>query len=429
MVNGMNTVINLRKGLTALLLVTAASVISGCQTLQSLDKGLYNVAESISETDRVTGQRTLSAADRSAQIRQGNAAVEQMLAKEQQQGRRINGALDKQQYQRLVRIFDRIHRVSHLNQERWQPILIDRDSFNAFTTGGTYIVVHLGLMKQLDDDGVAAVVGHEIAHTVANHVGERQTQQQFSALASEAARKRGYQAAFTHELEREADRIGILYSALAGYNPYAGAGIWERQYRLQGNARSLFAHDHPVNAERARENKQIADKVKQYYRPGQINPDYATLLDNNSLWQKRDNRHKETAGEGGGVAAILSTALGAYVDHQQAKQEASRQSQQARFVKAVEQTLKLEQQSRISETRWRTQWRYSGNLPLKGVVMGIMAQNKNGGQLHRYVSHFDGVLRPGQRFTLDFVLHDGLKLSQLEKMNSRYYLDDALPAR
>lgn len=168
----------------------------------------------------MTGQRTLSVADRSAQIKQGNAAVEQLLSAEKKAGRKVDAALDRQQYQRLIRIFDRVHQVSHLNQERWQPILIDRDSFNAFTTGGTYIVVHRGLMQQLNDDEVAAVIGHEIAHTVANHVGERQTSQQLSLLASSAARQQGYQAAFTHELEREVDRIGvsaILSTALGAY--------------------------------------------------------------------------------------------------------------------------------------------------------------------------------------------------------------------
>ena len=414
--------------ITAATLAVSMLFLGGCQTLQSLDKGLYNVAESISETDRVTGQRTLSAADRSAQIRQGNTAVEQMLAKEQQQGRKVNGALNRQQYQRLVRIFDRIHRVSHLSRERWQPVLIDRDSFNAFTTGGTYIVVHLGLMQQLDDDEVAAVVGHEVAHTVANHVGERQTQQQLSLLASKAARQKGYQAAYTHELEREADRIGILYSALAGYNPYAATGIWQRQYKQQGNARSLFAHDHPVNAERAAETKAIADQVKPYYRKGSINPNHAALLNNNVLWQKRDNQHKQTAGEGGGVAAILTTALGAYVDHQQAKAEAGRQSQHARFVKAVEQHMQLEQQSPKGDSSWTTRWRWQGNIALQQVVMGILAQDSKG-KLHRYVSHLPGHLKPGQRFSLEFRMSDGITIKQLEKMKTRYYVDDALPLK
>lgn len=419
---------NVHQRLSLLLILAATAVLSGCQTLQNLDKGLYNVAESISETDRVTGQRTLSAADRSAQIRQGNAAVEQILAGEKKAGRKIDAALDRKQYQRLVSIFDRIHQVSHLSRERWQPVLIDRDSFNAFTTGGTYIVVHDGLMKQLNDAEVAAVVGHEIAHTVANHVGERQTTQQLSLLASSAARQKGFQAAYTHELEREADRIGVLYSALAGYDPYAATRIWQRQFQQEGNARSLFAHDHPVNAERAAETKALANKVKQYYQAGRINPNAVTLRDNNSLWQKRENNDAAKAGEGGGVSAILSTALGAYVGHQQAKQEAVRQSQQAQFVQAVEKYMKLEQQKKASPTSWVTRWRYSGNLALKGVVMGLLAQDSKG-KMHRYVAHQSGNVSPGQRFDLTFVMKDGVTLKQLEQMKSRYYLDDALPAR
>lgn len=88
--------------LILLLIVLSVGLLSGCQTLQNIDKGLYDVAESITETDRVTGQRTLSAADRSAQIRQGNAAIEQLLADENTVGRKINAALDRKQYQRLV---------------------------------------------------------------------------------------------------------------------------------------------------------------------------------------------------------------------------------------------------------------------------------------------------------------------------------------
>ncbi|MDO6564723.1 M48 family metallopeptidase [Amphritea sp. 1_MG-2023] len=411
---------------TPFLLVFSVVLLSGCQTLQNIDKGLYDVAESITETDRVTGQRTLSAADRTAQIKQGNAAIQQMLAAERKAGRKTDAALDRREYQRLIQIFDRVHQISHLSQERWQPILLDRDSFNAFTTGGTYIVVHRGLMQQLNNDEVAAVIGHEIAHTVANHIGERQTSQQISLLTSSAARKQGYQAAYTHALEREADRIGVLYSALAGYDPYAATGIWQRQYQQQGNARSLFAHDHPVNAERAAETKALANQVKQYYQSGRINPSAATLRDNNSLWQKRDNRDQATAGEGGGVSAILSTALGAYVDHQQAKQEAGRQAQYAQFVKAVETYMQLEQQRRVSTTSWSTRWRYAGNRSLKGVVMGFIAED-SGGKVHRYVAHQSGIVRPGQRFSLTFKTNDGVTLAQLEKMKARYYVDDALP--
>lgn len=411
-----------------LALLAGALLLTGCQVLQSIDQGLYDVTEAVTETDRVTGQRALSSANRSQQIQQGNAYVEKLLQNEQQQGRKVDAALDAKQYQRLVRIFDRIHPISHLRQERWRPVLIDRDSFNAFTTGGTYIVVHTGLMKQLNDDEVAAVVGHEIAHTVANHVAERQTHQQLSALtSSNAVRRQGYQAAFTHEREREADRIGILYAALAGYDPYAASRIWQRQYQQQGNARSLFAHDHPVNAERAAEAKSIADKVKGYYRPGKVNPNYASLLDNNTLWRKQTNQHAANAGQGGGLAAALSTALTAMAEHEQAKREEYRQAQQAQFVRAVEQVMRLEQQTRLNERSWQTRWHYRGNRSLKGVVIGLIAKDSRG-KTYRFVGHHKGVLQPGQRFNVSFLLDKGLSFHQLEQMQTRYYVDDALPA-
>ncbi|WP_261843347.1 M48 family metallopeptidase [Aliamphritea ceti] len=415
--------------LRILMLLLGVTTLSGCQVLQSIDKGLYDVAEAVTETDRVTGQRALSTANRNQQIALGNQYVDKLLQDEQKQGRKVDSALDTRQYRRLVRIFDRIHPISHLRQERWKPVLIDRDSFNAFTTGGTYIVVHLGLMKQLNDAEVAAVVGHEIAHTVANHVAERQTHQQLSGLTSSSAvRRKGYQAAFTHEREREADRIGILYSALAGFDPYAASRIWQRQYQQQGNARSLFAHDHPVNAERSAEAKAVADKVKQYYRAGKVNPQAHALLDNNTLWQKRSNRHAESAGEGGGVAAILSTAVGVMAEHQQAKQEEYRQAQQAQFVRSVQQSMRLEEQRWLNDRSWQTRWHYTGNLKLHSVVMGIIARDSQG-KTYRFVGHHKGVLTPGQRFNVSFMLNKNMTLNQLERMQTQYYLDDALPVR
>ena len=417
-------ILSLRIGLVALIF----TVLSGCQALQKVDQGLYQVAESVSEKDRVTGQRSLSMADGRAQIEQGNAYVDQLIAQEQKNKRPVNAAVSRTQYQRLVRVFDRIHQVSHLKQERWQPLLIKRDSFNAFTTGGTYIVVHSQLMDDLPDDAeLAAVLGHEIAHTVANHVYERQTHAQISALAgSNAAGRSGYQAAFTHESEREADRIGILYTALAGYDPLAASRIWQRKYAEQGNARALFHHDHPVNAERYQEAKSVGTQVLPYYKKNQINPKAAELLDNNVLWRKNEN--EVAAGEGGGVAALLSTALGAYVQHQQAKGEEQRQLQQASFVKSVESVLKVESTRKTGTHQLETRWRYAANGPiLTDVVMGLYLQRN--GKSERYVSHVDGYIKPGQRFTAIFSLPQTLKVDDLKKYGAKLYLDDAQAAR
>lgn len=409
-----------------LLAFAALWALSGCQTLQQIDKGLYQVADAVSEEDRVTGQRSLSFAGRSEQIAKGNQYVEQMLAKEKKEGRKVDAALNKQQFYRLVRVFDRIHTISHLSGERWRPVLIDRDSFNAFTTGGTYIVVHIGLMEQLkSDDELAAVIGHEIAHTVANHVFERQSHAQVSAIAgSKSARKGGYQAAFTHESEREADRIGILYSALAGFDPMAASRIWERQYKLEGNARALFAHDHPVNAERRAETAKVGQAVKQYYTPGKRNPQYSNLLKNNVLWQQGESAQ---AGEGGGLQALLGTAFGAYVQHEQAKQEARRQQAHANFVKAIETRLKLEKSSAPDANTLDTQWRYSEGPRLKQVVVGLLI--KKGEKVLRTVAHVEGEVRAGGRFQARFTLPDGVTTKELKSLQGRFYLDDALPVQ
>lgn len=419
----------MKKQLTrGLVVALGAATLAGCQALQTVDRGLYQAAEQVSERDRVTGQRSLSLADRNAQIQQGNGYIKQLLEAEEKAGRKVNSALDAAQYERLVRVFDRIHQVSHLRQERWIPLLIERDSFNAFTTGGTYIVVHTELMKQLSDDNeLAAVIGHEVAHTVANHLGESQSHQMASRLSgSKSAARKGYQAAFTHENEREADRVGVLYSALAGYDPAAGSKIWQRQYLQQGNARTLFAHDHPVNAERAAENRQVAERVRSYYTPGKQNARYAELLVNNNLWQQKADG--PAAGEGGGLMAVLSTAAGAYMQHEQTKSEMRRQQQQSAFVKAVEQRMKLVSAEQLADGSLETRWQFQAdNPPLKNLVMGLMI--KNGKKVERVVAHIKGRVAPGQRFPAHFVLPESLKGADVKKLPTRFYVDDVEPSQ
>jgi len=412
----------------SLLVALGALSLAGCQTLKSVDQGLYNAAEAVSERDRITGQRSLSTADRAAQIQQGNGYIKKLLEDEKKAGRKVNSELNASQYERLVRIFDRIHQVSHLRDERWMPLLIDRDSFNAFTTGGTYIVVHSQLMEQLsDDDELAAVIGHEIAHTVANHIGESQTHQMASRLTgSKSAARKGYQAAFTHENEREADRVGILYSALAGYDPAAASAIWRRQYQQEGNARTLFAHDHPVNAERASETRRVAEQVRPYYSAGQQNPRYAELLQNNSLWQQRTQGPQ--AGEGGGIMAVLSTAAGAYMQHEQTKAEMRRQQQQSAFVKAVEKHMKLLGAEQKKDGTLITHWQFTaGNPALQNLVMGLLVQQDK--KVERMVAHIGGRVVPGQQFEARFTLPAGLKERDVRKLPSRFYVDDVEPSQ
>tara|TARA_R110002167_G_scaffold140612_3_gene328532 strand:- start:11903 stop:13177 length:1275 start_codon:yes stop_codon:yes gene_type:complete len=412
---------------TGIMVLLGSVILSGCESLKSVDQGLYSIAESVSEQDRITGQRSLSLASRGEQISRGNEVIEQLLAQEQQQGKRINQQLDKTQYWRMIQIFDRIHRVSHLSDERWQPILIDRDSFNAFTTGGTYIVVHLGLMQQLQsDDEVAAVLAHEIAHTVANHVFEGQSLAKATSLAnSNSSSREGYQAAFTHENEREADRTGVLYSALSGYDPLAASRIWKRQFEAEGNRRAFFFHSHPVNGDREQENRINGEKVKGYYQPGQINPNHAALLEDNVLWSRRSSE-PTTGGDGSGLTALTSTLFGAYVQHQQAKQGEQQQLQQIQLVKYVQSQLKITGDTRPAPDRWRLQLQYTGQVRLRGLTLGgQIAQGKDQPALV-ILAQTKQALQTGSAFELEFK-HDALSTLKQPREVVKLYLDDALP--
>jgi len=407
-------------------LMAALLASGGCSTLQQVDRGLYQVADRVSETDRVTGRRSLSLASRGEQIQTGNQAVEQLLAAEQQAGRQRDRALDATQYQRLIRIFDRVHGVSHLRHERWNAVLLDRDSFNAFTTGGTYIVVHLGLMQQLADDAeVAAVVAHEIAHTVANHVFEGQSLAQAETLANSGSAKRdSYRAAFTHENEREADRIGILYAALAGYDPMASSRIWQRQFEAEGNRRALFVHDHPVNSERQQEAQRLGEQVNTYYQPGEVNPNAEALLADNLLWQRVDPDSAPAAGEGGGLQALGSTLLGALAQHEQAKAEEQRQRQRAALVRYVQGQLKLVDEQRPAPDRWQLRFEYQGEVPLASLTLGGLIGE--GGNASTLVAPVAGPIKRGQSFVVELRGSAIAPLSE-PRRQIRLYVDDALP--
>lgn len=385
-------------------LASSHLLLSGCETLGAIDQQLFKAADSMTERDRITGQRMLSFEDRDSQIKKGNQYVEQFIAQAKKQGRKINEEADPEGYARIKRIFARLHSVSHLGTERWTPILIEDPNWNAFTTGGTYFVIFTALEKDLKDDNeLANVIAHEMAHTVANHAFERQSYLQVNALGgSKSASRSSFQSAFTHENEIEADQIGILYCALAGFDPYAGEAIWQRMYQQRGND-GLFVHDHPMNAERAQRARATADKVREYYSPGRENPAFRRLLANNNLFQT-DRGSSTGGGDGSGIMALFDTAMNTYGQKQQAKKEEARQAQRIAFMRSVQQAIQIVQSEPVGPNRWRFLVDYRGNRPLTDLAFKtIIHIEPKPVQMFRQV---DGVLRPNTRFELIFEAKD-----------------------
>ncbi len=368
--------------------------------MQSVDRGLYSAAESLTQRDKITGERTLSLDNRAEQIEKGNEFAQKFISEAKAAGKKLNEEVDPVAYRRIVRIFSRLHEVSHLREEQWTPVLVEANEWNAFTTGGTYFVVFSGLERDLQDDSeLANVIAHEVAHTVANHVFERHAFQSVNSLAgSKSAHRDTFKAAFTHENEAEADRIAVLYCALAGFDPYAGARIWERQYEKSGDG--VYVHDHPMNSERAALAKKTAETAAKYYVTNLKNPEFETILKKNDLYSTRE-ANDAGAGKGGGLSAVLQVALTTANQRNLAKLEEQRQQRRIRFIQSVQRTSKVVGSKPVASNTWEVKMNYFGNLPLTDVALKLIV-NRNTGAPLVVTKPLAGILRPNTTFAVTF---------------------------
>jgi predicted Zn-dependent protease len=156
----------------------------------------------------------------------------------------------------------------------WQFVVIASDTVNAFALPGGYAAVYTGILPvAANEDGLAAVMGHEIGHALARHGGERMSQQQVMQIGQIAAgvvfgdMGEGTQRAvmgafgmgaqvgvllpFSREHESEADMIGLELLVRACFDPREAPRLWERMARLGGSGQPEMLSTHPDPAARA----------------------------------------------------------------------------------------------------------------------------------------------------------------------------------
>ncbi|RYG61784.1 MAG: hypothetical protein EON60_02255 [Alphaproteobacteria bacterium] len=352
-------------------------MLGGCadmgQGFSKLDSGLYGVANSVSSQDRVTGARILASGDRAAQIAESNGQMDQALAQMTAKGGKLNEQVDAAAYAKLKAMTARILAASHFKDEapQWKVVLLPDEEFNAFVNGGTYVMVNKGLLTNVqNDDEIAAVIGHEIGHVAANHVGRQQGYQMASLLFD---RGRGGDTAlgesYTLAQEQQADQIGILYASLAGYDPMAASRLWTRMHAQQGQYAGMIS-SHPLNGDRAMSTQKIGQTVAQYRIAGRVNPDAQAILDNNVLWQKTAMPQLE-AGQGGGLAAVAGAAWTTYSERETAKTLAGQQEARAAKVQAVQNALVVRNISAMGADGAVAQITYTGTIPLAKLVMAM----------------------------------------------------------
>jgi metalloendopeptidase OMA1, mitochondrial len=193
----------------------------------------------------------------------------------------------------LQRVGKRIASVSGLTNAQWEFVLFDSKEANAFCLPGGKVGVYTGILPITKDDaGLATVIGHEVAHAAKRHGAERMSQQMLlqtggqivgSAVSVVDPRWQGVTTtvyglgselgvALPHsrEQELEADYVGLLYMARAGYNPEAAVAFWERFAdldRTSGGGTPWFLRTHPLGDVRIQKLKEKLPDAKREYRP------------------------------------------------------------------------------------------------------------------------------------------------------------------
>ena len=221
----------------------------------------------------VTGRHAISMVDDKEVTKMSIAAFDDMKA-------HTPISRDKERTAQLQRVGERLQRtipIWDMPDADWEFVLFDSQDINAFAMAGGKVGVFMGLFKIVEnDDQLASVMGHEIAHVTAKHVHEQLSQQLLmqtggvvgsvalmgtgaSFLTTDALMSvyglgtaaTGF--AFDRKKEKEADHIGLMYMARAGYDPEEAVKVLdklEQETAGMGNGGPSWMSTHPSNPER-----------------------------------------------------------------------------------------------------------------------------------------------------------------------------------
>ncbi len=173
---------------------------------------------------------------------------------------------------------------------QWSFELVNESSVNAWCMPGGKIVFYTGIMPLvMNDAGIAVIMGHEMAHAVARHGNERMSQQialYMGGISLAVAMNQKPEEtrniflsvygiggalgalAYSRKHEYEADKIGMVFMALTGYDPAEAISFWERMEAYSSGVQiPQFLSTHPTHTNRIKEMKEFLPKAQKYYKP------------------------------------------------------------------------------------------------------------------------------------------------------------------
>jgi len=193
-------------------------------------------------------------------------------------------------YMQVQRVAKRIEAVAARDKPAfdWKVTLIRKNEANAYCLPGGKIVVYTGILPVTRNDAaLATVLGHEVAHATAEHAAERIEREHLTRVAAAiiaggvaftpnqylrvfALLGAADSLPFSRSQESEADHIGLIYMARAGYDPHQALAFWKRMQRAtRGKQPPEFASDHPSDQHRIERIGQWLPEAERAYTPAQ----------------------------------------------------------------------------------------------------------------------------------------------------------------
>ncbi len=236
----------------------------------------------------VTGRSQLRLISEQDEAQLGVAAFSQMRQQEQQKGRLLTEREDPAAHAWVKRVTEPVIRASGLERAyRWEYMVINApQTVNAAAIAGGRIIVYTGILPVAKTDaGLATILGHEVGHVMAHHTGERVSQNQLVELAGAVAgaakvspttmaalglgAQVGFLLPYSRAQESEADHIGLLLMAKAGFDPQESVGLWQRMNQSGGGRPPEFLSTHPNPETRITQLQGWMPTAMQYYQnPG-----------------------------------------------------------------------------------------------------------------------------------------------------------------
>lgn len=235
------------------------------------------------ETVPYTGRRQIQLVSPTEEAQMGVQSFKEIVGK-------ATLSTDPQINAMVQRVGSRIAAVTDLGYQWEFRVIQDDKQANAFALPGGKVAVYTGMLPiTRDEAGLAAVLGHEIAHVLARHGGERLSQQmgvqtatqvlagmassnpatvQLVSAALGAGASVGVLLPWGRAQESEADHLGLILMAKAGYDPRASLDLWKRMAEAaKGQRPAEFLSTHPAEATRIQQIEGWLPEALTYYRP------------------------------------------------------------------------------------------------------------------------------------------------------------------